>query len=356
MKQTKTANKALTLWLATVCILIFVMITVGGVTRLTDSGLSMVDWQPLLGWLPPLTNSVWQATFARYQQFPEYQQVNMGMSLDGFKAIYYWEYAHRLLGRLIGLAYALPLVYFWVKGHVKGVLRLKLIVALILGALQGLMGWYMVQSGLVNVPSVSHYRLAAHLLLALLIMGFLFWVMLGLLMKNTSAKPFSGSTNRQGPLARLSLGLTALLVLQITYGAFTAGLHAGWGYNSFPDMNGQLLPDAALHFSPVWRNLFENPVMVQFIHRVMGTLTLVLGLALLARALTHSADGRDAKLMTGTYLLTICILLQYLLGVYVLLNAVPLAAAVLHQAMACVVLLLSLWVMHRCFWPGHQYH
>ena len=353
MKQTKTASKALILWLAAVCMLIFVMVAVGGVTRLTHSGLSMVDWRPLLGWLPPLTDSVWQATFARYQQFPEYQQVNLGMSLEGFKSIYYWEYAHRLLGRLIGLAYALPLVYFWVKGQVTGVLRSKLIVALILGALQGLMGWYMVQSGLVNVPSVSHYRLAAHLLLALLIMGFLFWVMLGLLMQNTSAKPSCGSTNRHGLLAHLSLGLTVLLVLQITYGAFTAGLHAGWGYNSFPDMNGQLLPDAALQFFPVWRNFFENPVMVQFIHRVLGTLALVFGLVLLARALTDSVDRR---LITGMCLLATCMLLQYLLGVYVLLNAVPLVAAVLHQAMACVVLLLSLWVMHRCFWFGHQCH
>jgi len=237
-------------WLAFVCLVLIAMITVGGATRLTHSGLSMVDWKPLSGVIPPVTVLEWQAEFEQYKQYPEYQKLNQGMSLEEFKGIFYWEYSHRVLGRGIGLIFFIPFVFFWWTQSVDRKYLPRLVGALILGGSQGLMGWYMVKSGLVDLPRVSHYRLAAHLSLAMLILGYLFWLVLDL-----------SSTSRErvtSLLRKWVMGLVVLLSLQIVYGAFTAGLRAGLGFNTYPLMGQQLLADAATTIQPLWINFFEN--------------------------------------------------------------------------------------------------
>ncbi|MCB0347159.1 MAG: COX15/CtaA family protein, partial [Bdellovibrionales bacterium] len=209
------------------------MVLVGGITRLTHSGLSMVEWKPLMGILPPFTEAEWQAVFLKYQEFPEYKQLNQDMSLSEFKFIFFWEYSHRLLGRIIGLFFFIPFLFFWAKNYFDSRLFKQLLVGLVLGASQGLMGWYMVKSGLVDVPYVSHYRLAAHLMLAFIIEAFLLWIIFEINPKNDPEQQSSYGSAFWG-----SISLAALTGLQIVYGAFVAGKKAGYGFNSFPLMNG----------------------------------------------------------------------------------------------------------------------
>ena len=260
--QVPRHNGKVILWLALVSLCICLMVVVGGATRLTQSGLSMVDWRPVTGVLPPLNQAQWQAAFDAYKQYPEYQKINRGMDLDAFKRIFYWEYAHRLLGRLLGLLFLLPFVYFLMRGQIERRWQPWLWGAFVIGGMQGLMGWYMVQSGLVEVPRVSHLRLAAHLMLALGILAYLIWLMLAM-----NGKTGQGVAAGQRRLAWFTAGL---LVVQLLLGAMTAGLKAGQGFNTWPLMHGQWLADAALMMEPVWRNLLDNGVMLQFLHRWLG--------------------------------------------------------------------------------------
>ncbi len=339
---TSKGQRALRNWLFFSAFLVFSIVAVGGLTRLTRSGLSIVEWKPISGILPPLTEEHWQAEFDKYKQFPEYKQVNHQMDLDEFKYIYAWEYLHRLLGRLIGVVFAIPLLVFALRRELHGSLSWKLPLALLLGGLQGLLGWYMVKSGLVNMPRVSHYRLAAHLSLALFIMSYLFWIAIEL--KNLSLKPLAPSPSFAGwpnlPLwTRLFL---ALISIQIFYGALTAGLHAGHMYNTFPLMNGQLIPQG-IGSMGLLRDFFESPVTVQFVHRCLGWLTFfsALGLGFVG----WRGEGLGEKLRTNLKLIGGMASLQFTLGVLTLLYAVPVSLGSLHQIGACVLLLLSVYAV-----------
>lgn len=300
------------------------MIVVGGITRLTHSGLSIVEWQPLIGAIPPLSDADWNALFEKYKQTPEYRRVNAGMTLEGFKGIFWWEYLHRLLGRLIGVAFLVPYLWFLARGAIRGSLAWKLAAIFFLGGLQGAMGWYMVKSGLVEDPRVSHFRLTAHLGLALLIFSLEFWLALDLL--NPSGKQTNG-------LPLLVLGLVFLMALS---GGFVAGLRAGHSYNTFPLMNGHLVPPEAFMLEPWWRNFFWNVATVQLVHRSIFWLLLVL-----IPMLWWQARGTAGKI--AVHHLLVMFLVQATLGISTLLLAVPVPLAALHQAGAVLLLAAALW-------------
>ena len=333
-------NKIIVIWLAAVCALVYLMIVVGGVTRLTQSGLSMVDWRPIMGILPPVTEEDWRSTFDAYKQYPEYQEINRGMSLLSFKRIFYWEYSHRLLGRLIALVYFLPFVVLLAQRRIEGRWVPRLWVGLVLGGVQGLMGWYMVQSGLVDVPHVSHYRLAAHLLLAIFILAFLFWLILDIM-----------QVSRRAVSLRLRWSAVVLLVLlafQLLFGAFTAGLDAGFGFNTWPLMHGQFLADAATMMNPLWLNIIENGVMMQFIHRWLGAL-LLLCVVLLAVSLL-----RNEVLKRAALLLLAITAVQFVLGVAALMLKTPVMLGSLHQAVACLMVLSLVYLVYMTSASGNS--
>ncbi len=325
----------LIIWLSIVCFLVYAMVFVGGMTRLTDSGLSMVEWRPLMGVLPPLNEGDWMSVFNKYKLYPEYKIINTNMSLSEFKYIFYWEYFHRLLGRLVGLVFLIPMLIMQFKGTLKAHgLTKKLWVGFSLGALQGLMGWYMVKSGLINNPDVSHYRLAAHFMLALVIFSYLFWIILDLLDLKKQPHKF---------WFKFTLIILALVTLQLTYGAFTAGLKAGFGYNTFPLMGDQWVPNGLGMFNSFWINIFENKITVQFIHRTLGWSLFFTSAFLYYKATTGAFNSRQTK---TSYILFVCILLQFSLGVLTLIYFVPLTLAIAHQTGAVVVLMASLYSAH----------
>ncbi|MCC6472208.1 MAG: COX15/CtaA family protein [Burkholderiales bacterium] len=326
-------------WLLACCALVFCMVVVGGITRLTHSGLSIVEWQPLVGTLPPLGEAAWEETFAKYRLTPEYLQVNKGMTLEEFKGIFWWEYFHRLLGRLIGAAFLLPLVWFWWKGRVDRPLAWKLSGIFVLGGLQGALGWYMVRSGLVDDPRVAHERLAAHLGLAVLIFAAMFWLALELLRE---ARGGAHGQGHRGPY-RLALAIVWLVFLQILAGALVAGLRAGHAYNTFPLMNGALAPEGVMMLSPWYLNLLNNPATVQFDHRTLAWLLAVLVIGLWAACMRPRVP-RDAR--AAAHLLLAAFAVQFLLGVYTLLHAVPVALGAAHQAGAMLVFTAALWQAH----------
>ncbi len=325
------------IWLAIVALMVFAMVVLGGYTRLSQSGLSMVDWRPATGWLPPLGEAEWRAAFADYRQYPEYQKVNLAMSLAGFQRIYLVEYAHRLLGRAIGLAFLVPLIYFLAAAKVTRRLAGWLVVLFVLGGLQGVLGWFMVRSGLVDRPDVSHYRLVAHLGAALLIYGLLLWTVFELLVgRRAVAGPQS--------VRRWSAVLLVGVVVQILAGGLVAGLDAGLVYNSFPLMGGGLVPDDLLAMAPGWLNPFENPTTVQFDHRLIAYL-LVAGAAVLVWQARRGALTAEARL--ALYALVATLAVQIALGILALVYFVPVALGVLHQAGALVVFTVNLYLVHR---------
>ncbi len=337
MTNQKTPNyTSVIIWLLIVCGFIFAMVVVGGVTRLTHSGLSMVDWRPIMGAIPPLSEAEWMRTFEMYKQYPEYIKMNKGMSLAEFKGIFFWEYGHRLLGRTIGLVFFLPFLYFWIRRRLNRPLLKKLGIAFLIGGLQGLMGWYMVMSGLVDMPRVSHYRLAAHLSLALFLLAYLFWIAVDLMNDNNNIQV---NSDNDSSIRSLGLITTGLLSIQIVYGAFTAGLRAGWGYNTFPTMNGEWFPEALTAMTPFWLNFVENNAGVQFMHRLLGTLLLLVVIWLWSRVLRSPSSQRQRF---SLHALLLTVIVQYCLGVYLLLAVVPLVAASVHQAVACLVLLAAI--------------
>ncbi|MBM3486524.1 MAG: heme A synthase [Alphaproteobacteria bacterium] len=314
--------------------MVFAMVVIGGLTRLTESGLSIVRWQLVTGTLPPLSEAAWQEQFDAYRATPEFQKRNFWMGLDDFKSIFWLEYLHRLWGRMIGLVFALPFAWFLFRGRLDRPLAWRLGFVFSLGALQGALGWFMVASGLVDRPDVSHYRLAMHLLLALVIYGLLLRIALGL--RDGPALP--SADRRHIGLGRVLLGWIGLT---LAWGAFVAGLDAGAIHNTFPLMGEGLIPPGAFAFEPWPLNLVENPATVQFIHRVLGTGVLVLALALWLTA--RGASGRLEPAALGILAMAA---IQVGLGIATLLTGVALALGVLHQAGAVVLLSLVLWYLH----------
>lgn len=329
-------SRGIRLWIACLCALVFAMVVVGGITRLTRSGLSIVEWRPVTGIMPPIGEVEWQAQFDAYKQFPEYQQVNHKMTLDEFKGIFFWEYFHRLLGRVTGLVLFVPLVILAIRKRLTKSLIKKLAVAFALGGLQGFVGWYMVKSGLVNIPRVSHYRLATHLSLAFFLFSFLFWIFLGL----RPAKTTPAASPQSRTLARLAIGITAVLSVQIVYGAFVAGMRAGYGFNTFPLMNGQFVPDGLMALAPGWLNIFENPATVQFIHRMIAYALVVAVPAFWWKV--RRSDASNEQKRAASFMLA-AVLLQFCLGVATLLLAVPVSLAVLHQTGAFILLATAVY-------------
>lgn len=324
------ARPAVAVWLLVVAVMVVAMVMLGGATRLTHSGLSMVQWKPLMGTLPPLNEAAWQETFDKYKQYPEYQKINQGMTLSEFKGIFYYEYSHRVLGRGIGLVFALPFLWFLVTGRIERRRRMALAGLFLLGGLQGLIGWWMVKSGLVDRPDVSHYRLTVHLGVAFLILGGLLWVALDLLSKS---EPVAAVGAVRG-LRVWSWLAVAVVFLQALSGGLVAGLDAGFVYNSFPMMNEYWLPPELGELSPWWLNMFENVVTVQFDHRIGAYLCtlLLLGLWYKARALSLGSSARFAL-----NLMLVVLAIQLTLGVATLLLVIPVSLAVLHQGGALLL-------------------
>ena len=306
------------------------MVIIGGITRLTDSGLSMVEWRPLMGFLPPLSAAEWERVFALYRSSPEYQTYNAGMGLAAFKNIFWWEYIHRFSGRLIGLLFFIPFVYFLVKGRLTAGLTWRLAGLLILGGLQGVIGWWMVKSGLTDRPDVSQYRLLVHLLLALVIMGMLFHLALSVLVRPSQRVRVDKS------LAAHAWLVVGLIVVTIAGGALVAGTDAGQIYNSFPMMGDSLIPSEYGFLAPFWLNIFENPAAIQFNHRWLAVLTFIAIVALWLRA-RQARLNKAAHAAVTTMLAIACI--QVGLGISVLLTNVPIPLAAAHQAVAAVLLL-----------------
>lgn len=336
---TEAADGAVRLWLWCVAALVFAMIVVGGATRLTDSGLSITEWKPILGAIPPLTDADWHDAFAKYKLIPEYHLVNKGMSLEEFKGIFWWEWAHRFLGRFIGVAFAIPFLFFWVTGRLREGFALKLAGVLGLGALQGGIGWYMVSSGLVDRIDVSQYRLALHLSVAFLILAALVWLALSL-------------SPRERPLAtkgqRVLAGhLAGFVFVQVVLGAFVAGLKAGMTYNTWPDMNGELIPNGLFALEPWWRNWFEDITTVQFNHRIVAYAVLAFAVVNLVLLVRGSADRR---ITTSATVVLAAIVAQAAIGIWTLLAAVPLSLGLAHQGGAAIVFALAIrhwWLSSR---------
>ncbi|MEF8768601.1 MAG: COX15/CtaA family protein [Candidatus Accumulibacter contiguus] len=320
--------------------MVFAILVVGGVTRLTHSGLSIVEWQPIVGIIPPLNPTEWDEAFEKYKKTPEYQQVNHQMKLEEFKSIFYWEYWHRVLGRLIGMVFLLPFLYFWLRGRIAPPLIPKLLGIFVLGGLQGAMGWYMVKSGLVDDPRVSHYRLTAHLSLAFLIFLSMFWVALGLL---TERSRVSRDVALQG-LQRTGFWLTILVGYMVISGGFVAGIRAGKAYNSFPLMNGHVLPPESFLIDPWYLNFFNNMALVQFDHR-LGAWLLAFLVPWFWWKIRNAAVSASARL--AATLLLGGVFIQIALGIATLLLAVPVGLGAAHQGGAMVVLGLLLWLNHE---------
>ncbi len=322
--------RALRLWLAGLALLIVAMILVGGATRLTDSGLSITEWQPIMGTIPPLGEADWQKAFAAYQKIPEYTEIKRGMSLDQFKTIFWWEWAHRFLGRFIGVAFFVPFVVFWIAGYIPRTLLPRLLGLFVLGGLQGALGWYMVKSGLVDRTDVSQYRLAAHFGVALSILGYTLWLLFGLGHETPAERARTGS---RAP-AFVAGGILALIFLQLLAGALVAGLDAGMGYNTWPLINGSFVPSGLYEASPWYLNLFENPLTVQFDHRMLGYTVVTAALAQLAWLALERAPS---TLIGSAMTLALFAVLQATLGVWTLLLAVPIELGLAHQAGAIAV-------------------
>jgi cytochrome c oxidase assembly protein subunit 15 len=324
-------DRTVGLWLLACCAMIFVMVSIGGITRLTESGLSITEWRPISGIVPPLSAADWQEEFALYRQIPEFQQLRPDMTLEEFKGIFWWEYIHRLWGRLIGVVFTAGFVALLLRRRIRRSLAPHLVAMFVLGGLQGALGWFMVQSGLSVRTDVSQYRLAAHFLAALAIYSYMFWTALTLL----RAPPADGTGRRLRPHL---LTIAGVLIVTLTFGAFVAGLNGGLVYNSFPLMGGALVPGDA--FQTAW-SPFEDPVTAQFIHRwlAMTTVALVLALWLRRRGLPPAA-ARPIDALAGMALLQAC------LGIGTLLLAVPIPLAAAHQSGAVVLWTLALWSLH----------
>ena len=331
----KTRPEALIKWLMCIAVLVFAMVVVGGITRLTESGLSITEWKPVTGALPPLNEAAWVSEFEKYKQIPEYTEINgpAGMSLAQFKFIYFWEWVHRLLGRVVGLAFALPLAWFWAKQAIPAGYKPRLLALLALGGLQGTIGWWMVSSGLSARTDVSHYRLAVHLLTALFILGGLVWTALDLkvLSKNSGAK--------HAKLTGFSTVVIAILFVQLLFGAWVAGLNAGYVSNSWPLMNDRFVPDGIDTAKGAFYALVNDPFLTHFVHRWWAWIA-VIALIMLARR-TKAAGVRPASIAIHS-----AFGVQILLGIATVLTGVNIVLAVLHQAVGALLVASTVWGAH----------
>jgi cytochrome c oxidase assembly protein subunit 15 len=336
--EQKHHDRQVASWLLFCAAVILGMILLGGVTRLTGSGLSMVEWKPLMGFIPPLSEQAWLETFEKYQQYPEYQKVNRGMTLDGFKSIFMFEYLHRVLGRLIGVLFLVPMLYLSFRHRIRPGLMPRLVILFLLGGCQGLLGWYMVKSGMVDNPRVSQYRLTAHLGLAVAIYAYMLWLAFDLLYTKAGAQ-FA----RHRPYARWSLLLVALVYLMILSGGLVAGTRAGFAYSTWPLMGDSFIPRGLYAGTPAWLDMFEDITTVQFNHRMFAYLLVVLisGFAVLVY---RSGVARRGRLAVS--LLVLAMLAQVGLGISTLLLHVPVPLAAAHQGGAMVLLTATLFASH----------
>lgn len=316
-------RRAVRTWLYVVALLVVAMVVVGGATRLTGSGLSITEWKPIHGVIPPLNEREWQEEFAKYREIPQYQIVNQGMSLAEFQAIFWWEWAHRLLGRAIGVVVLVPLVFFWATGRLERSLKPKMVALFLLGGLQGVIGWWMVASGLSERISVSQYRLTVHLTLAFLILAYIVWVARSIAPE--SSRPSTPALRRSAAI------LLGLVFVQIALGGMVAGLKAGFTFNTWPLMDGTLVPSSLFVLEPWWFNFGENLATVQFVHRVGAYV-------LFAFALAHAVAARGSEHAAGAWILFALITAQAAIGVLTLIHVVPLSLALLHQLGAVIVL------------------
>jgi heme a synthase len=331
--------RALRLWLGGLALLIVAMILVGGATRLTESGLSITEWKPVMGAIPPLSESDWSRAFEAYKQIPQYTELKRGMSLDEFRTIYWWEWTHRFLGRLIGAAFFVPFIVFWIAGYIPRALLPRLIGLFLLGGLQGAIGWYMVKSGLVDRTSVSQYRLMIHFGLALVILGYTLWLLFGLGRDRQTA--------RGGAVALVAGGILALILVQMLAGALVAGLDAGMGFNTWPLINGAFVPSGLGEASPWYLNPFENPLTVQFDHRMIGYTVVA---AALGQAVWLALKPAPQLLIWSASTLALFAVLQAVIGVWTLLLAVPITLGLAHQAGAIALFVAALyhvWLARR---------
>ena len=322
------------LWLAATSLMVAAMIVIGGITRLTESGLSMVEWRPLIGWIPPIGEAEWARVFELYKESPEYRYTNSWMTVSDFKTIFWWEYIHRVWGRLIGIVFVLPLIVFAVRGMIPRQLVKRLVVLFILGGIQGGIGWWMVTSGLADDPEVSAYRLTVHLSMAFLILGALIWTILD----------FNAAPRTHHPEVRKFATLVLVLIsLTIVAGAFVAGTNAGYAFNTFPLMEGRFIPEDYWEADYGWRSLFEHVPAVQFNHRWLAILT-----AIVTLIFTHWAARRiEGPARIALRLMTIAVTAQVLLGIATLLLIVPVWLGALHQAGAVALFATAIWARHR---------
>jgi heme a synthase len=343
--QVEGDSRAIRLWLLAVAALVFLMIVVGGATRLTGSGLSITEWKPLLGAIPPLSEADWATAFGKYKTIPQYTKLNAGMSLAEFKTIFWWEWGHRFLGRIIGLAFAGPLLWFVLRRRMPAGLLPKLVGLLALGGLQAAIGWYMVSSGLVDRVDVSQYRLALHLGTAFAIFGGLIWVAFTL---SRTRQEIHLQTVTTGQRLAANL-LLAVVSLQVVLGALVAGLKAGLTYNTWPLMDGRLIPNGLGTLQPLYLNLFENITTVQFNHRLVAY---IVAAAVIAHGISLIRSADDPQLRSSASLLIAAVVAQVVLGIWTLLAVVPLWLGVVHQAGAAVLFGLSV----RHLWLVRQQH
>lgn len=330
-----TQNRTVATWLLICCGLVFAMVVLGGLTRLTGSGLSMVDWRPFLGWLPPFSDAEWQRVFDLYQSSPEFQKVNSEMDVEAFKSIFWLEFLHRLLGRIIGIVFLLPYVVFLANGYIRLGEWPKYLLMFFLGGMQGVLGWYMVKSGLIDLPHVSQYRLTAHLVAAFSIYAYMLWIALSLLF------PASG-TARHSWYGK-SLALTLLTSCTIISGGFVAGLKAGKIYNTFPMMGDYWVPPGTMALAPFWRNFFDNMTTVQLDHRILAVTTFAATVVFWSKSRKEDLPARSRPAINA---LLHTVLLQVALGISTLVLAVPLILGALHQAVAMLLFTISIYVLH----------
>lgn len=321
-------NKPLIRWLLIGCFLIFLMVVIGGITRLTESGLSMVDWNLFMGSIPPLNEQEWLETFNQYKEYPEYQKVNFYFTLEEFKSIFFWEYLHRLIGRIIGLVFIIPFIYFLIKKKLNKKLVKECVFILLMGAFQGFLGWWMVKSGLVDNPDVSHYRLAIHLITAFLTFAYTFWVALKLM--------YPEKNNVQAPLMRKGIIFLLLItIIQIVYGAFVAGLNAGFVINTWPKMGDVWIAESVTALEPLILNFIDGIGGVQFIHRYLAYIVVLVVFVLLFISNKYNLSLRQKNSLKAILLV---VSIQFVLGVFTLLYAVPITLGVLHQVGAFLLL------------------
>lgn len=330
----RMAHRGIVIWLLTGCVLIYMMVLLGGITRLTGSGLSMVEWTPT-GSLPPMSNEAWISEFEKYMLSPEFKKINNHFDVEDFKQIFWWEYTHRMLGRTLGFVFIIPFCFFAYKNKFPNGYYKKIFILLLMGAFQGALGWFMVKSGLVHNPHVSHYRLAAHLTTALITFGYALWLALGL--------AFPKNEYPAQSLKKSSIVLLIVVFLQIVYGAFVAGLKAGYAYNTFPKMDGQWIPGGINAMSPIWLNYLEGWPGVQFVHRCLALIVVCITGVIFLQARNITLSLRRKKIIN---LLGVLVLIQFTLGVFTVLLKVPLLIALLHQTGAFLLVSNILLLIH----------